>query len=187
MRGRKSSGRTVRVTRVPKVRRQFLIAVVMIWQTHWSWQSSLSVRASLSYTAASRPESRVFYASVKRFDDVASMRLMNESTLDSAHARFGSISLFPNFPVFFPPPRVFRYATSIVYRQGRRENFSREIDPMVFVFLEYWNIGIIRYVDPIWSKMKEQLWFTIARHWLRYLFALCIDRSTSLVAVWFIP
>lgn len=104
MRGRKSSGRTARVTRVPKVQRQFLIAVVMIWQTHWSWQSPLPFGSCLAVVYGREPTRKSCFLRFRetlRIDDMATMRLMNESTLDSTHARSGSISLFQSFPGFF--------------------------------------------------------------------------------------
>lgn len=102
--------------------------------------------------------------------DMASKRLMNESTLDSTHARSGSISLFPGFRLFFRLPTYFvmRRQLYTVSRGRGKGNFCREIDPMVFVSQ---NIEILElYVDPIWSKIKEQLWFTIAQIFVRAMY-----------------
>lgn len=82
----------------------------------------------------------------------------------TAHsARPGSISLFPDFWFFFSSVQRY-FVTPIVHwgtlAAGRYAGF---VSP------KYWNIRIIRYVDPIWSKMKKRLWFTVCRHWFRYL------------------
>lgn len=173
-----------------KVRRQFLIAAHRVGRCDLTGaidsdnpDVSLPVRGSLSYTPREscflhfHETLRIFYN--RRGVDI---RLMNESTLDSAHARSGSITLFPGFSAFFPSPAYFVTRRRLYTVKGKREFLQGDrSDGFCFPrILKYWNY--IRYVDPIWSKMKEQLWFTVARHWLRYLFALRIDRSTSLVA-----
>jgi len=81
----------------------------------------------------------------------------------TAHsARPGSISLFPDFRFFFSSPQ--RYFVTPIVHWGTLQVGTRVLFP-----LKYWNIRIIRYVDPIWSKMKKRLWFTVCRHWFRYL------------------
>lgn len=78
--------------------------------------------------------------------DVASKRLMNESTLDSTHARSGSISLFPGFRLFSRLPRVLRYATQLYTVEGKRE-FLQGYRSDGFCFpriLKYWNYTIRR-------------------------------------------
>lgn len=100
--------------------------------------------------------------------DVASKRLMNESTL-AAHTRnLEAYRCFQVFGFFFRLPTYFVMRRQLYTVSRGRGNFCREIDPMVFVSQ---NIEILElYVDPIWSKIKEQLWFTIAQIFVRAMY-----------------
>lgn len=81
---------------------------------------------------------------------------------DSAQREAWKHIAVSGFSAFFPPPQRY-FVTPIVHCRG-----TLRIDTRRVLFPQkYWNIGIIRYADPIWSKMKERLWFTVCRHWFR--------------------
>lgn len=95
----------------------------MIWRAHWSWHfSDISFSVRESHAPRAWPESRVFlrFCETLRID-VASKRLMNESTLDITHARSGSISLFPVFGFFFRLPTYFVMRRQLYTVKGKRE------------------------------------------------------------------
>ena len=146
-----------------------------IWREHWFRSHfPLSVRSSVSY--ASRVNQKVVFFTppwnaskswgCEISDNRRSLDAIDEWIHRTAYgARPGSISLFPDFRLFFWST-LFRHVDCAL----SRDPTGRYVG---FVSPEYWNIRIIRYADPIWSKMKERLWFTVCQHWFRYLCALC--------------
>lgn len=181
------------------VRQQFLIAThrnsaprATIRRAHWFWPR-LCFGLQLAFVYASRPESRLFHASVERAEkpwaksltiDVASTRLMNESIGQTCTRGLEAYRCFQFFDFFFRRLPTYSLRDSDCKLRwipcvGRSAGFCFST--------EYWNIGIIRHVDPILSKMKERLWFTVCHHWFRYLCAPCVDKSTSPIVAEFIP
>lgn len=163
---------------------------VSIRRAHWSqMRSPFRFATRCRIRRESTRKCRIFlYPYPWKTRRIASSRNLRQSAwrrrdwwmnpADSARTRSGSISLFPNFwPFFFQPPHVF----SLRGADCASRIPIPQVDPAGFEFpplplslssriLKYWDYTI--YADPIWSKMKERLWFTVCRHWFRYLRAL---------------